>query len=208
MEKNALSIILCIAFCLNLAAQSQDKALDSLYYSLPESMVTGERPIVKADKGKLVYDLPHIIRNLPVDNAYDAIKELPGVIENDGSFSLAGKGAKVVIDGKVTNMTQEQLNTLLKSIPSSSIANAEVMYSAPARYQVRGAMINITLKKQKPALRLCRERQASNGNTEKGTVSRKGQASYSQRGNFPVMCCILIITERHSVKTEANHTIL
>ena len=147
MEKNALSIILCIAFCLNLAAQSQDKALDSLYYSLPESLVTGERPIVKADKGKLVYDLPHIIRNLPVDNAYDAIKELPGVIENDGSFSLAGKGAKVVIDGKVTNMTQEQLNTLLKSIPSSSIANAEVMYSAPARYQVRGAMINITLKK-------------------------------------------------------------
>ncbi len=152
MEKNALSIILCIAFCLNLAAQSQDKALDSLYYSLPESMVTGERPIVKADKGKLVYDLPHIIRNLPVDNAYDAIKELPGVIENDGSFSLAGKGAKVVIDGKVTNMTQEQLNTLLKSIPSSSIANAEVMYSAPARYQVRGAMINITLKKAEASI--------------------------------------------------------
>ncbi|MBR5567971.1 MAG: outer membrane beta-barrel protein [Bacteroidales bacterium] len=145
--KRTLLIIVFTALCFNAVAQSQDEKLDSLYYSLPEAMVTGEKPVVKADKGKLIYDLPHIIRDLPVDNVYDAIKELPGVTERDGSFTLAGRGVKVVIDGKVTNMSSEQLNTLLKSIPASSIANAEVMYSAPARYQVRGAMINITLKK-------------------------------------------------------------
>ena len=141
--------VLCVALLwgVSVAAQSQDEKLDSLYYSLPEAMVTGDKPVVKADKGKLIYDLPHIIKDLPVDNAFDAIKELPGVTERDGSFTLGGRGAKVVIDGKVTNMTSEQLNTLLKSIPASNIANAEVMYSAPARYQVRGAMINITLKK-------------------------------------------------------------
>ena len=145
--KRTLFIIVFTALCFNAAAQSQDEKLDSLYYSLPEAMVTSEKPIVKADKGKLIYDLPHIIKDLPVDNVFDAIKELPGVTERDGSFTLAGRGVKVVIDGKVTNMSSEQLNTLLKSIPVSSIANAEVMYSAPARYQVRGAMINITLKK-------------------------------------------------------------
>ena len=145
--KRTLFIIVFTALCFNAVAQSQDEKLDSLYYSLPEAMVTGEKPIVKADKGKLIYDLPHIIKDLPVDNVFDAIKELPGVTERDGSFTLAGRGVKVVIDGKVTNMSSEQLNTLLKSIPASSIANAEVMYSAPARYQVRGAMINITLKK-------------------------------------------------------------
>ena len=145
--KRTLLIIVCTALCFNAAAQSQDEKLDSLYYSLPEAMVTGDKPVVKADKGKLIYDLPHIIKDLPVDNVFDAIKELPGVTERDGSFTLAGRGVKVVIDGKVTNMSSEQLNTLLKSIPASSIANAEVMYSAPARYQVRGAMINITLKK-------------------------------------------------------------
>lgn len=145
--KRTLLIILFTALYLNAVAQSQDEKLDSLYYSLPEAMVTGDEPIVKADKGKLIYDLPHIIKDLPVDNVFDAIKELPGVTERDGSFTLAGRGVKVVIDGKVTNMSSEQLNTLLKSIPASSIANAEVMYSAPARYQVRGAMINITLKK-------------------------------------------------------------
>ena len=145
--KRTLFIIVFTAMCFNAGAQSKDEKLDSLYYSLPEAMVTGEKPIVKADKGKLIYDLPHIIKDLPVDNVFDAIKELPGVTEKDGSFTLAGRGVKVVIDGKVTNMSSEQLNTLLKSIPASNIANAEVMYSAPAKYHVRGAMINITLKK-------------------------------------------------------------
>ena len=108
-------------------------------------MVTGERPIVKAAQGKLVYDLPRLIQNLPVDNAYDAVKELPGVIEMDGNLQLAGQSVTVILDGKVTTLSADQLNALLRSIPASRIENAEVMYNAPARYQVRGALINITL---------------------------------------------------------------
>ena len=71
---------------------TQDKQLDSLYQSLPEVMITGQRPIVKAEQGKLVYDLPRLIGNLPVDNAYDAVKELPGVTEMNGGLMLAGAG--------------------------------------------------------------------------------------------------------------------
>lgn len=125
---------------------TKDKKMDSLYQSLPEVMITGQRPIVKAEPGKLVYDLPRLISNLPVDNAYDAVKELPGVTEMDGKLMLAGNGVTVVLDGKVTTMTTEQLYTLLRSIPAGRIAKAEVMYNAPARYQVRGALINISLK--------------------------------------------------------------
>ncbi len=123
-----------------------DAHLDSIYQSLPEVMITGQRPIVKAEQGKLVYDLPRLIGNLPVDNAYDAVKELPGVTEMNGGLMLAGQGVTVVLDGKVTTMTTEQLYSLLRSIPASRIEKAEVMYNAPARYQVRGALINITLK--------------------------------------------------------------
>lgn len=79
-----------------------DACLDSLYRTLPEVMITGERPIVKAQQGKLVYDLPRLIQNLPVDNAYDAVKELPGVIEMNASLRLAGQGVTVILDGKVT----------------------------------------------------------------------------------------------------------
>ena len=123
-----------------------DARLDSLYQTLPEVMITGERPIVKAAQGKLVYALPRLIRNLPVDNAYDAVKELPGVIEMNGGLQLAGQGVTVILDGKVTTLSTEQLYSLLRSIPASRIEKAEVMYNAPARYQVRGALINITLK--------------------------------------------------------------
>ena len=123
-----------------------DARLDSLYQTLPEVMITGERPIVKAAQGKLVYDLPRLIQNLPVDNAYDAVKELPGVIEMNGGLQLAGQGVTVILDGKVTTLSTEQLYSLLRSIPASRIEKAEVMYNAPARYQVRGALINITLK--------------------------------------------------------------
>ncbi len=126
---------------------TQDARLDSLYRSLDEVMIVGERPIVKAQPGKLIYDLPRMIKNLPVDNVYDAVKELPGVFEMNGSLQLAGQSATVILDGKATTLGEDQLQALLKSIPASRIENAEVMYNAPARYQVRGALINITLKK-------------------------------------------------------------
>lgn len=163
MKQSYLLLFLFSLTFANICAQEQPielkdslySYLDSIYHELPEVMITGERPIVKAMQGKLVYDLPRLISDLPVDNAYDAIKELPGVTEMNGNITLAGQNVTVVIDGKVTTMSTEQLNALLKSIPSSRIEKAEVMYSAPARYQVRGAMINICLKQgtgNKPSL--------------------------------------------------------
>ncbi len=56
------------------------------------------------------------------------------------------QGVTVVLDGKVTNMSTEQLYALLKSMPADRIERVEVMYNAPARYQVRGAMLNVRLR--------------------------------------------------------------
>ena len=119
--------------------------MDSLFQELPEVMITGERPIVKAEQGKLVYDVPRLVGNLPVDNAYDVVKNLPGIVNMNNSLMLGGQEVTVVINGKVTTLSAEQLDALLKSIPASRIEKAEVMYSAPARYQVRGPMINLIL---------------------------------------------------------------
>lgn len=123
-----------------------DSRLDSLYQTLPEVMIIGERPIVKARQGKLVYDLPRLIRGLSVDDAYDAVKELPGVTEVNGSLQLVGQTVTVILDGKVSTLGAGQMRALLKSISAGRVEKAEVMYNAPARYQVRGALINITLK--------------------------------------------------------------
>lgn len=120
--------------------------MDSIIHSLPDVMVKGHRPIVKVKGAALTYDLPQLIKNHPVDNAYEAIKQLPGVGEQDDALTLNAQPVTVMIDGKATTMTSEQLYSLLKSIPTSRIANAEVLYSAPARYQVKGQVINLQLK--------------------------------------------------------------
>lgn len=155
MKRIFLFLIALIAAILGAAAQqtvqsrdTTDTYLDSIFRELPEVMITGERPVVKATQGKLVYDVPRLISNLPVDNAYDAIKELPGVVDMNGGLQLSGQSVTVILNGKVSTMSAEQLNALLKSTPASRIETAEVMYSAPARYQVRGAVINVVLKSQ------------------------------------------------------------
>ena len=153
-------IVMIMAFALAIGSKAQETKtdslsldnngmIDSIFQSLPEVMVKGERPVVKAEAGKLVYDLPRMIEEKPVENIYDALKELPGVTEMNESITLSGQGVTIVLDGKVTTMSNAQLMALLKSMPASRIKNAEVMYNAPARYQVRGAMINITLNHEK-----------------------------------------------------------
>ena len=56
-----------IIFCLCLftfTVQAQDDVnytyMDSLFQQLPEVLVKGERPVVKAERGKLIYDLPRM----------------------------------------------------------------------------------------------------------------------------------------------------
>ena len=120
--------------------------MDSIIHALPDVMVKGTRSIVKVKGAALTYDLPQLLKDHPVDNAYEAIKQLPGVTEENDALKLNAGGVTVMIDGKATNMTDEQLYALLKSIPTIRIANAEVLYNAPARYLVKGQVINLQLK--------------------------------------------------------------
>ncbi len=63
---------------------TKDARLDSLFQTIPEVMIMGERPVVKAESGKLVYNLPQLLSQSPADNAYEAVKQLPGVSELNG----------------------------------------------------------------------------------------------------------------------------
>ena len=151
--RQLILILWLAAFGAKLLAQERADSLltgdvqaDSLFQALPEVMVEGERPVVKALPGRLEYDLPRMIAQKPIDNVYDALKELPGVVEMNGGLTLGARGVTVVLDGKVTNMSAGQLYSLLKSMPASRIERVEVMYNAPARYQVRGALINVRLR--------------------------------------------------------------
>ncbi len=147
--KKILFLFLLSAVCLPVAAQTaadDSLRLDSLVRTLPEVMVSGERPVVKVRGAALVYDINRLPGNAATDNAYDALKALPGVVETGGSLTLGGREVTVIMDGQVTNISQEQLTELLKSVPKDRVGDVEVMYNAPAKYQVKGACININFK--------------------------------------------------------------
>ena len=114
---------------------------------LDEVVIKGERPPLKVDKGKLIYYVPSLLKNKPVTNAYDALKEIPGIFEQGEKLTLIGaSGMTVLLNGQKTSMTYEQLMNLLKSTPISRIEDVEIMYSAPPQYNIRGAAINVVLK--------------------------------------------------------------
>ena len=111
-------------------------------------VVKGERPVVKVEQGRLNYDLGQLTEGQAVNNAYEALTRLPGVAEQDGTLTLAGTSSvTVILNGRPSTMTAEQLATLLRSTPVERVEKAEVMFSAPPQYHVRGAAINVVLRR-------------------------------------------------------------
>lgn len=150
MKKIYLLFILCTLSAYYASAQKIDSVhvfLDSIFMELPEVLIKGERPIVKVEEGRLSYDVPRLVQDKTVSNAFEAIKEIPGIITQGDELSLAGsRSLNIILNGQLTSMNYSQLISLLKSVPASRIEKAEIMYSAPPQYNIRGSLINIVLK--------------------------------------------------------------
>ena len=118
-------------------------------YELEGVVVKAERPQVKVENGALKYDVPQLMKDKAVSNAFEVVKQIPGVIGTDDNIQLLGAGSpSIVINGQLTTMSVDQLVGLLKTIPASFVSNVEIMYNAPARYNIKGAMINVVLDKE------------------------------------------------------------
>lgn len=116
--------------------------------NLDEIVVKGERPLVRVENGRLGYDLAVLSEKQVVNNAYEALAKLPGVLENNGTLSLVGtRNLAIVINGKPTTMNSSQLETFLRNTPVNRVEKAEVIYSAPPDMHVRGAAINLVMKR-------------------------------------------------------------
>lgn len=133
-------------------------------------------------------------------NAYEAILELPGVQNLRGGLELAGANkVTVVINGKVTNMGQSQLENLLKNMPKERIEKAEIMYSTPPQYHVRGAVINLVLKSGE-----------SDGERLQGQVNglfSQGHYSNYQEGFQCRLCISLADLKSKNTKKWINHAL-
>lgn len=166
---------------LTLPALAQTAESDSLrLHNLEEVVVSAEKPQIKSGDGIISVDLPTIVRDKPVSNILEALSFLPGVVDNDGMIGLAGAGsATILLNGEPTEMPASNMYQLLYSTPIDRLKNVEIMYSAPAKYHVDGAVINIILKTPTPLDGLQGQIRASYNQAHYGSYGGALAATYA-----------------------------
>ena len=119
---------------------------------LNEIVVKGERPqVIRGNDGIMIVDLPEIVKDKPVTNILEALGYLPGVTNDNGMIGLTGaSNVTIILNGELTTMPLQNLYQLLYVTPIERLKNVEIMYSAPAKYHVNGAVINVVLKTVTP----------------------------------------------------------
>lgn len=114
--------------------------------------VTGQKPLIEQKIDRTVLNVENSIL-AQGNTALEVLEKAPGVmIDNDGNISLRGKqGVLVMIDGKPTYLSQQQVSTMLRSMSSNNIARVEIITNPSAKYEAAGnsGIINIVLKKNK-----------------------------------------------------------
>lgn len=155
---------------------------DSITVDLPEVFVKAEHPLVKVSEGKLQYDIPNLVKDKPVATAFDVMGELPDVQKEEDKISIIGTtSTAILINGRKSSMTVEQLIELLKSTSSSKVRQIDVMYSTPPRFGVKGASINIVIENDK-SLKDVLKGEISLTGEQRYFFSPSGQASLSYIG--------------------------
>ncbi|MEI6263598.1 MAG: outer membrane beta-barrel protein [Sphingobacteriia bacterium] len=117
---------------------------------LNEVIVYSEKPLIEVKDDKLTYNVGESALSNGSSTA-EILKNIP-LINNDptGKILLKGKEPKILIDDKPTDLTPQQLQDLLESLPGSSIEKIEVMTNPPPQYATEtGGVINIVTKKGK-----------------------------------------------------------
>lgn len=128
--------------------------LHSVNKSLNEVVVTAQHSFLQHKIDRTVVNVDALISNSGT-TALDVLEKSPGVrIDQGGAISLRGKtGVAVFIDDKPAYLSGSDLENYLRSLPSSSLEQIELMTNPPAKYDAAGnaGIINIKTKKKKVA---------------------------------------------------------
>ena len=118
--------------------------------ALDEVVVYAEKPLIENKDDKLTYNVGESALSSGSSTA-ELLKNIPLVNNDpDGKILLKGKEPKILIDDKPTDLSAQQLQDLLESMPGSSIEKIEIMSNPPPQYATEtGGVINIVTKKGK-----------------------------------------------------------
>lgn len=110
--------------------------------------VTGNRPVIKREIDRIVFDAANSIASVG-GNALNLLRDVPGLEVGENSISVIGKGSvKVYVNGRETKLSGNELTDYLRNYNAHQIDKVEVITTPPARYDAEGnaGIINIRLK--------------------------------------------------------------
>lgn len=207
---NIRKIVVIVMFMCSLSVFSQSVLPDSIMAKdLEEVVVKGEKPQVSAQSGAIVVDLPAIVKEKPVTNILEALSYLPGVVNDNGVISLNGTSSvTIILNGELTNMPLQNLYQLLYSIPVDKLKSVEIMYSAPAKYHITGAVINIVLKTPRPIDGLMGQTQLGYNQAFYASYSAGLAATFATKDwTFDVNWSLSKDKKRSRQETYSNHLV-
>lgn len=128
--------------------------LTALAKALDEVVVEAKQKLVEADANTITYNVARSI-DAQGANALEALKKAPGVfVLNDNTVTLNGKaGVTILLDGKQTYLSGQELADLLKSMPASGIKSIEIISNPTAKYDAAGSGGIINIKTIKTVIR-------------------------------------------------------
>ncbi|MCW3466850.1 TonB-dependent receptor domain-containing protein [Chitinophaga nivalis] len=125
--------------------------LPTLAKNLQAVNVTATKPYIEKSAGKTVLNVEGSV-TAAGNTALDILRRAPGVqIDNSENVKIKGQTVTVMIDGKQTYLSGEDLANLLKNTSGETIAQIEILTSPSAKYDAagNGGIINIKTKKGK-----------------------------------------------------------
>lgn len=132
-------------------SQQQDTIADQ---RLKEVVVTAKLPLVEMSAGKTTYRMDASITQ-STGSLYDVLSSLPGVmIDSGGNVLLNGQsGATILMDGKPTYLSGDELMSLLKSTPATNTDKIDLITQPSALYDAAGSTGLIDIRTRKIKLR-------------------------------------------------------
>ena len=118
--------------------------------TLKAATVVRQAPMIQHQLDRIVLNVDHQV-TAAGSNVLQLLPSLPGVqVAPDGTITLNGRaGVNVLIDGKPTHLSVEDLASLLNGMPSAEVQKIELMTNPPAKYDAEGTggLINIVRKR-------------------------------------------------------------
>lgn len=115
--------------------------------------VVAIKPLVEFKNGNITLNVEN--STLAAGNsAYDLLKRAPGVtIDNNNNISIQGKkGVKIMIDGRMQQLSPDQLANMLQSMSAEGISSIEIMKNPSVKYDAEGTAGIIQIKTKKAKL--------------------------------------------------------